>query len=99
MRGMSRLADRLEGAPFLPGRQTLIQALEHGRETSKQRSNAPVIAILPSNHPSLVPIAAANGADRIALYHTEDTKLGRLKSIALRAAFAVVDRTIVPDEA
>jgi peptidoglycan/xylan/chitin deacetylase (PgdA/CDA1 family) len=99
LNGMSRLADRLEGAPFLPGRQTLILALSEAREISAQRGRLPVVAILPSNHPTLVPIAATRGADRIAIYHTVETRLSRLQQIALRAAFSVIDRTIVPDEA
>lgn len=99
MRGMSRLADRLEGAPFLPGRHTLVVALQEAHELSKERAGAPVVAILPSNHPGLVPVAAARGAERIAIYHTEGAHLSRLKQIALRAAFALVDRTIVPDQA
>jgi peptidoglycan/xylan/chitin deacetylase (PgdA/CDA1 family) len=97
--GMSRLADRLEGAPVLPRRRALVAALEEAAEKKHERGGVPIVAILPSPHPALVAIAVASGAERIALYHTADAPIPPWKEAPLRAAFSVVDRTIVSDEA
>jgi len=97
--GMSRVADQLEAAAFLPGRRAFYYAIEAAKRTAANECGRPIIAVLASNQPSLVAIAARDPAvERVAVYHSSKLPLSRLKRIAARAFFSVVDLTLVNDD-
>lgn len=94
--GMSRLAERLAARSFSPRRDQLAAALLDARRERDARGGGPIIALLPSTHPALIPLAARR-ADRVALYHAGPASRSSFRQAILRAAFSLVDRTIVPD--
>ena len=97
--GMSRIADQLDAAAFLPGRRAFYYAIVAAKRMAMDEGGRPIVAVLASNQPSLVGIAAADPAvTRIAIYHSAHLPMSRLKRIAARALFALVDLTIVGDD-
>jgi peptidoglycan/xylan/chitin deacetylase (PgdA/CDA1 family) len=97
--GMHRLSDRLSAIAFSPGRSELQAAFAEARRRSVAGGAIPLLAVLPSTRPDLIVSALRLPIDRLVVYHTESAKLGGLQVIALRAAFAWVDLTVVADEA
>lgn len=104
--GMSRLADAWRAEPFLPGRRALRDQIAMARQKGHQ-----IAVVLPSTRVDLVLFAHFAPVDRIALYYpgphnVRAPALGKLRTAGhrslaeagagLRAAFAVVDMTIVP---
>lgn len=93
VKGMSRLADALEGEPILPRRRSLHDALKAAR-----RNTARVAVVLPATRADLVVTARRAGADRVALYFTASCQPGRTRRTVLRAAFAAVDLCMLASE-
>src|SRR5687767_1168176 len=83
-----------EEPSFVP----FMRALRTARRQANGNGTV-IAAVVPSTSPELIPIAAGNGAQRIAVYHSDAMRSPRLLEAAQRAAFAMVDLTIVPDDA
>lgn len=95
VRGMSHLADQLEGEPILPNRAALRQrvALEHDHGEHE------VGVVVPMTHPGTIVEAARRGVHRIAALHPAGLCHGPLFDRRVRAAYAMVDLTLVVDAA
>ncbi len=89
--GMSRLADRLEGEPILPARAALAQRVALERADGRED----IAVVVPMTHPGTILEAARLGVPRICALHPIDLEPGRLGAVAVRAAYAMVDLTIV----
>ncbi len=76
----------------------LRTALARAR-TDANATGALVAAILPASHPELIVLAAVERADRIAVQYASSALVPRIAQPPLRASFALVDLTIVPDDA
>ncbi|MFO0724875.1 MAG: polysaccharide deacetylase family protein [Myxococcota bacterium] len=77
----------------------LSQAFAEAKKITKETGPRPVLLFLPSREPELVARAALERqTDRLAVIH-QDARLSSAKEALLRAAFAVVDHTVVFDVA
>lgn len=100
---MTRLAGTVVTRFVPPSAAALARALRAARAEARATggsgvTGARVAAVVPTTHPALILVAALEKAERIGVYHPEVGEVGSLRAPALRAAFALVDLTIVPDE-
>jgi peptidoglycan/xylan/chitin deacetylase (PgdA/CDA1 family) len=94
---MSALADRLEGQRVAAGRRALFRSLKDLKKQALERG-LPIVGIVSSDRPDLLMLMLNQGVARIAVLHRQRA-ISRLSEIAMRAAFALVDLTIVQTEA
>jgi peptidoglycan/xylan/chitin deacetylase (PgdA/CDA1 family) len=92
-----RISEELETVAIEATVRALGPAILEAKQRAKERAGALVPVVLPSDHPELVLAASAFGADRIAVMHTKGSVRG-VRASAVRAAFALVDLTIVDDD-
>jgi peptidoglycan/xylan/chitin deacetylase (PgdA/CDA1 family) len=78
--------------------RALRTALSNARADAN-RTGALVAAIVPASHPELIVLAAIERSDRIAVHYTSRAPIAGIAQRSLRASFALVDLTIVPDDA
>lgn len=87
---MSRFADTVRADPFLPGWRALRDQVASARQRDRK-----IAVIIPSTRPDLVLLGHFLRPDRLALYYQASNAVRAAR--ALRAAFAVVDMSIVAD--
>jgi peptidoglycan/xylan/chitin deacetylase (PgdA/CDA1 family) len=91
------IADAMPALFEKPSFLAFTRAMREARRRTNGNGTL-IAAVIPSTSPELIPIAAGHGAQRIAVYHSASSRAPRLVEAAQRAAFAMVDLTIVPDE-
>lgn len=94
------LGDSAAGADMIAirlSKRAMRSALAEGRRRVETLEVGKLIALVPSTHAELAALAVLYKADRVAMVHSADQKLSGLRLRAARAAFALVDLTIVPD--
>lgn len=94
-----RIAEELDVLVVEPTFRALADAVSEARQLAQERVGALVPVVLSSADPELVVAATTFGADRIAVVHDHRTHFSSLRASAMRAAFALVDLTIVLDDA
>ena len=87
-KNMSRLSDRLEAQAFLPDHASVLAACNN--------SSKPILMVLPAHKPWLIIQAARHpNVLRLAVFYTKQDESSRVRQALIRAAFALVDQTIV----
>ena len=85
---MSRLSDQLKAQAFLPDRAALRSVCDN--------SSRPIILVLPAHKPWLILHAAKHpNVLRLVAYFTPGLNISKINDALCRAAFALVDQTIV----
>ncbi|MEE2901610.1 MAG: polysaccharide deacetylase family protein [Myxococcota bacterium] len=87
-KNMSRLSDQLDAQAFLPDHASLLAACNN--------SSKPIVMVLPAHKPWLILKAARHpNVLRLVVFYTHQSSPSRIKQALTRAAFALVDQTIV----
>jgi peptidoglycan/xylan/chitin deacetylase (PgdA/CDA1 family) len=96
--GIGALGPDIDCAIVRPTRRAMIEGLRDAKQVARRLGAVPVVVFAPSSSPDLIVLAATMGVHRIAAYHTS-VNPPVLLAPAVRAAFALVDLTIVPNAA